>query len=153
MENQMNTVLAPHIITAENAEKIAFWLKERGGIFVWKSVNLSNPGASWTTPATNADGSPVTKPIWEAESVPSRHIDSADEIVVSKDEEISRFHVALRMGSQGFSIKVSDGGSRRIGHAVAKAGEGAYYVFDGQDAVIMRPISQVPLLEFLRGKS
>jgi hypothetical protein len=146
----MNTL--PHVITAENAEKIAFWLKERGGIFVWKSVNLSNPGASWTTPATNADGSPVTKPTWEAESVPSRHIDSADEIVVSKDVEVKRFRVGIRLGGQGLSYKVTDGGSRRIRSAVAKAGEGAYHLFDysSQEAVILKPESQIPLPEFLR---
>ena len=42
--------------------------------------------------------------------------------------EVKRFHVAVRLGSQGFSLKVSDGGSRRIRREVAKAGAGAFFV-------------------------
>ncbi len=148
----MNTLLAPHVVTVENAEKIAFWLETRGGIAVWRSINLSNPGASWTTPAKNADGTSVTKPTWEVGNEPERIIMDLAEVLVSKDVEVKRFRVGIRLGSQGLSYKVTDGGSRRIRSAVAKAGEGAYHLFDysSQEAVIMKPDSQIPLLEFLR---
>lgn len=144
--------VSPHIVTPESAQRIAEWLDTRGGIAVWPSINLSNPGASWTTPVNNADGSPTTKPTWEAQNKPERVITNPAEVLVSKDVEVKRFHVGVRLGSQGMSYKVTDGGSRRIRSAVAKAGEGAYYVFDygTQEAVIMKPESQVGLLEFLR---
>jgi len=61
--------------------------------------------------------------------------------IVDKFIEVKRFRVGLRMGSQGFLIKVTDGGSRRIRREVSKAGEGAFFVFDysEQSAVIMKP--------------
>src|ERR1700693_5710362 len=108
----MNTVLRPHIVNEVNAALFDEWIRTRGGLAVWRSINLSNPGASWTTPLRNADGSPVTKPTWEAANQPERVITDPADVVVSVDKEVQRFHVALRMGSQGLSIKVSDGGSR-----------------------------------------
>lgn len=70
--------------------------------------------------------------------------------MVAIDREVKRFHVAIRMGSQGFSMKCTDGASRRIRSAVAKAGEGAYHVFDytTQEAVIMAPEKVIPLPEW-----
>ena len=140
-----------HIATADNAPKIGEWLRDRGGLLVWPSVNLSNPGASWTTPARNADGSPVTKPTWEAANQPERIITDARDMLVSRDIEVKRFRVGVRMGGNGLSLKVTDGGSRRIRSAVTKAGDCAYHVFDfsTQEAVIMRSEAQVPLTQFL----
>jgi len=144
-----------YIIAPGNAPKIAEWLRTRGGIATWKSVDLSDPGFSMTTPVNNADGTPAVKPHWKLESTPSRIITDPAEVLVSKDVEVKRFHVAIRPGSQGFSFKVTDGSSRRIRAAVEKAGEGAYYEFDysTQEAVILKPESQVPLTEFLVGGS
>src|SRR6266513_4659601 len=107
----MNT---PHVVTPENAEKIVFWLEERGGIAVWLSINLSNPGASWTTPVKHADGTVVMKPTWEAANKPERIIANAAEVLVSKDVEVKRFHVGVRLGGNGLAYKCTDGGSRRI---------------------------------------
>jgi hypothetical protein len=41
-----------HHISPETAAKALEWIKTRGGLAIWQSVNLSNPGASWSTPAT-----------------------------------------------------------------------------------------------------
>jgi len=41
-----------HECSEENAPKFWEWLRTRGGIAVWKSINLGNAGASWSTPAT-----------------------------------------------------------------------------------------------------
>ena len=117
-------------------------------------INSSDPGFSRTTPLHNADGSPVTKPHWKVDGVPERVITDASEVVVSVDVEVKRFHVAVRMGSQGLSVKVTDGGSRRIRAAVAKAGgeaAGASYIFDysTQEAIILRRAKVVPLLEMI----
>lgn len=142
--------MQPHIVTAENARLISGWLKSRGGIAVWKSVNLSNPGGSWTTPLNKENGSQTTKPSWESSSEPARTITDPSEVVVAVDREVKRFHVAVRVGSQGFSMKCTDGASRRIRSAVVKAGEGAYHVFDydTQEAVIMAPGKMIPLPEW-----
>ena len=55
------------------------------------------------------------------------------------------------MSDGGPSIKCTDGASRRIRAEVAKAGDDAYYIYDysTQVAVILKPESQVPLLEYL----
>ena len=74
-----------------------------------------------------------------------------EEIEVATYKEVKRFHVATRVGDQGFSVKVSDGGTRRIHKEVAKAGEGAFYEFDYGDydnAVIVAPVAVVPLKEW-----
>ena len=129
-----------HVCVPEHAQKMLDWLANRGGIAVWRSVNLSNPGASWSTPAD------VGKPTWEAGGAPERIITDVDDVVVSIDKEVKRFHVGLRRA--GTMIKVTDGGSRRIRAAVARAGDGAYHLFDGREAVIMAPESTVPLREW-----
>lgn len=141
--------MTTHTVTAENAPKISKWLRERGGIAVWSSVNLSNPGAGWTTPACNEDGTPTAKPTWQAGDTP-RIITDPAEVEVSFDKEVGRFRVAVRMGSQGTMLKVSDGGTRRIRKAVARAGEGAYHVFDydTQEAVIMAPDRTMNMIEW-----
>jgi hypothetical protein len=140
----------PHIVRAEDAAKIAQWLDSRGGIAIWQSINLSNPGASWTTPAKTEDGQPYPKPTWEASNAPERIITSPADVIVSVDKEVKRFRVGVRMGSQGMSLKVTDGGTRRIRRAVIKAGDGAYHVFDyeTQEAVIMAPATTTPLLDW-----
>lgn len=140
---------SPHVVTTENAAKIYNWLLTRGGIAIWESIDLSDPSASWTTPLKNADGTPATKPHWKAASTPSRVITDPAEVLVSTDIEVKRFRVGVRAGSQGMSLKVTDGGSRRIRREVAKAGEGAFHVFDyeSQEAVILKPAKIVPLIE------
>lgn len=141
--------MTAHTVTAENAEKISKWMRERGGIAVWSSINLSNLDAGWTTPARNEDGTPAGKPSWQADEIPEIITDPA-EVSVSFDKEVGRFRVAVRRGSQGLSFKVTDGGTRRIRKAVAKAGEGAYYKFDyeTQQAVIMAPDKTMTLIEW-----
>jgi len=134
-----------HTCTIENAPRFAEWIKTRGGVAVWRSVNLSNPGASWSTPALTVEGEPTPKPTWQADSQPESVFTDPADIGVSIDKEVKRFHVAVRPGSNGLSLKVSDGGSRRIRKEVEKAGEGAYHVFDYYDydnAVIMAPAGE-----------
>lgn len=144
-----------HIVTEDNAEKILGWLRERGGIAIWRSVNLSNPGASWTSPAKAEDGTPTTKPRWQAANEPERIITDPAEVSVATDEEVKRFHIAVRYGSQGMSLKLTDGSSNRVRNAVEKAGEGAWYEFDydSQEAVIYRQKALVPLLEWVADRA
>ena len=139
-------------VNESNAERMWTWLMDRGGIAVWSSINLANPGASWRTPAFTDENPPVLypKPNWQVSNTPQIITDPA-EVEVTEDEEVNRFHVAVRMSSNGLTMKVTDGGSRRIKRAVAKAGEGAYYEFDDetQEAVIYRPKSVVPIADWI----
>lgn len=87
-----------HIVASENAARIWNWLQARGGLAVWESINMSNPGASWTTPANKEDGTPTEKPTWQADSKPMRIITDPADVVVSVDEEVKRFRIGVRMG-------------------------------------------------------
>ncbi len=132
----------------ENSEKFKEWIRDRGGIAQWKSINLSNPGASWSTPALT-DGKPTQKPNWQCENTPSEIITKEEDVVVVVPKEVKRFHVGIRSGYNGLSFKVTDGGSRKIRSAVEKAGEGAWHEFDyyTQEAVIYKPGQTIPLSE------
>ena len=143
-----------HVCMPHDAELLLKWIKTRGGLALWRSVNLSNPGKTWTTPVKAPDGSPMPKQSWEMANEPYRIITDPAEVEVHVPKEVKRFHVGVRMGSQGFTIKVTDGGTRRIRREVAKAKEkygDAWYEFDyvTQDAVIMVPDVKIPLEEFV----
>ena len=118
----MNTNEKYHV-GPENVDKMRAWLADRGGIAMWKSVNLSNPGASWSTPATT-EGKPTTKPNWQCANEPSRVITSADDVVVDIPREVDRFHVATRMGSNDMSIKRTSGikpqGGKPVGESASE---------------------------------
>lgn len=137
-------------INSENAEKILSWLKDRGGVAVWNSIDLSDPSRQMLTPVNDTEGNKYEKPHWKMSSIPEI-ITDVNDITVSVDKEVKRFHVAVRYGSNGLSMKVSDGGSRRIRREVEKAGKDAYYLFDYGDydnAVIMAPDKQMPLKDY-----
>ena len=142
-----------HECAPENAAQMRQWIETRGGVAIWRSVNLSNPGASWSTPALQKDGTPTQRPTWESDKTPERVITRADDIVVVSRKEVKRFHVAVRTGSQGMSLKLTDGATRRVREAVAKAGDGAAYDFDysTQEAVITVPDKSIPLSEYQTG--
>lgn len=132
------------------ADKIYKWVKERGGVAIWSSINLSNPCASWTTPALTPDGKPYTKPTWQAGDTPNILTDPAD-IGVSIDKEVKRFHVAIRVGSNGLQLKCTDASSTKIEKAVAAAGKGAFYRFDydSQEAVIYAQVKTCSLEDYM----
>ena len=150
----MSTQPEKHICQPEHAKQFLEWIKTRGGLALWRSINLSNPGRTWTTPANQKDGTPMPKQSWEMDNKPYRVITDPAEVEVHVPKEVKRFRVGVRMGSQSFSFKVTDGGSRRIKREVAKAKENysdAWYEFDysTQEAVIMVPDSKSPLEEFV----
>lgn len=125
----------PYTCDQADAEKIHHWLLTRGGIFIWRSVNLSNPGASWTSPAKDSNGMPTSKPTWQAANEPEQHITAIADVRVRTKKEVKRFHVAVRM--RGLSLKVTDAGSRKLRAEVEKAeqkyGKSAWYEFDYGD--------------------
>lgn len=147
----MADVSEKHRVIAPNAPKFWEWLQNRGGVAVWRSINLSNPGASWSTPALKTDGTPSEKPSWQASNTPERIITDAADVVVDVPKLVKRFHVAVRMGDQGMSLKLTDGASRRVRREVEKAGDEAWHEFDydTQDALIYAPDKTVPLAEYM----
>jgi hypothetical protein len=143
----------PHQIAPENAVKIADWLKNRGGICIWDSINLSNPGKTWTAPLNGPDGNLAEKPSSFAGRI-IRIIHNPSDIVVVEEKEVGRFRVPVRMGSNGLNVKVTDSGSRRIRIEERKAAEkygDAWYRFDytQQSAVIYVPGETLPLADWL----
>ncbi len=132
-----------HECEPENARKMADWIARRGGVAIWRSMDLSDLASSWSSPALTEDGKPYPKP--------SRIITDPREIQVVTRKEVKRFRVGLWTGAQGFSVKVTDGGSRRIRAEVQKAGDGASYHFDyeTQEAVITVPGEVVLLSDFI----
>lgn len=139
----------PLRVTALNAAAIKAWIESRGGVAVWESIDLSDPGKSWTTPVRDASGQATTKPSWQAASAPARTITSLAEVIVDFPEEVARFRVAVQRGS-GFRFELTPGSSRKLRSALAKHGELAWHAFDyaAQEAVIFVPGRSVPLSEW-----
>ncbi len=136
-----------HECAPESAGRMREWIKTRGGVAIWQSANLSNPGASWSTPALTTDGQPMSKPTWQAEDKPARIVTDAGDIEVITRREVARFRVDVRGGGRGLQLKLTDAATRRVHDAVDKAGDGAAYHFDyaEQQAVITVPAERVTL--------
>ncbi len=148
-----------HRVMSHDASRIWEGLQNRGGIAIWHSADLSDPGKTWTTPLLNKHGYPAAKQHWKMEDEPRRQITDPEEVVVDVPKEVKRFHIALRRGSTGFSIKLTDGSSRKLERAVEKANEQycqgetlAWYEFDydTQEAVILVPDQSIPIEEFIK---
>jgi len=141
-----------HECTTENAPKFLNWLRNRGGVAVWESVNLSNAGASWSTPALTEEGNPTSKPTWQCGNNPVKIVTDPNQIRVYAGEEAHRFRVGVRRGGQGLTMKVTDGGTRNIHRALEKYGRGSWYEFDyeTQEAVIFIPKKPMPLDEYAK---
>ncbi len=139
-----------YTISYRRVDLIGTWLKERGGVAVWGSCNLSSRPGDMLTPALDKSGVPTRSP--RRDCVLDRIIIHPDDLEVAIDHEVKRFHVAVRMGRQGFSLKVTDGGSRRIHKEVAKAGKGAYHVFnydEYENCSIWAPEEVVPFTRYV----
>jgi hypothetical protein len=136
-----------HECSPENAEKMLDWIKSRGGIAIWQSINLGNLNQSWSTPADRADGKPMTKPTWQADIIPARIITDAKEVVVITRKEVKRFRIAIRRGD-GLSFVLTDHSSKKVKAALANHGEESSYHFEDREAVITVPDQKVLLSEW-----
>jgi hypothetical protein len=129
--------------------KFEDWIKTRGGILVWENVNLSNPGAGpMFTPVRDAEGKTNCKnspPHW-THRFHETCTDIKDFKFVKEMCEVNRFRVAVRMGSQGLMVKLTDASTKKLHKALDKAkektGQDASYRFDydTQEAVIEVPL-------------
>ena len=138
--------MTPHKCEDINAEKFMQWIKTRGGLACWRSLDIGNP-KTWTAPLKAADGSIKDKPFGFAESQPYRIITSSDDVLVYTSKQVRRVRVALQRG-YGFNVELTPASTRKVRAAVEKAGEDAYYEFDHdtQEAVIMAPTGKAVTL-------
>ena len=139
----------------ENAPKFWSWVHNRGGVAKWQSVDFSDLGASWSSPVLDPEGVPTKPPHWKCglNSVPIV-CTNPDDIRVVTDKEVERFHIAIRRGGQGLSVKLTDASSSKLRKKLAKWGEQcndmASYYFDyaEQDAIITIPDKIITLTEW-----
>lgn len=139
--------LFPITCVPQNAERFAMWIRERGGICLWKSLNLSNPGASWCTPFTTEDGQEAGKPNWQTENTPAVVVTSMDEVGVEIPVEVRRIKISLIQ--RGLKVVLTDGSTRKVREALDKVGERAFYTFEDEEAVIWEVRGTVGLEEWL----
>jgi len=94
--------------------KFEEWITGRGGVQIWNNINLSNMGAGQVfTPALTEAGEPMGKPKWSHER--GEVVQDITRFRFVKEwKEIKRFHVAIRPGSQGTMMKLTDGSSRKV---------------------------------------
>lgn len=124
-------------VAAEGAkEKILDWISTGRKVTIWKSINLSNMGSGPIFTPGDAN-----KPSWDV--IPIETVDDPSRFRFAVGmQEIKRFHVGVRRGSQGLSLKVTEGGTRRIYRELDKVGPDARYCFDysTQRAIILKPM-------------
>jgi hypothetical protein len=139
-----------HDVQVGNALAVFEWIKTRGGVAIWDSVNLSNPGASWMAPLKDDQGVVKGQPNWQASRTPSRVITDPAEIMVVVPREVKRFHVGIKRGDS-MNFVLTDGASARVRRELNRAGEGAWYEFDRtvQDAIIYAVGERIPLLTYI----
>lgn len=139
----MNTTQKRYDInTVGVRSKFEKWIAERGGVLVWESADFGTLGRKMFTPSVTEDGKRGVefKPHWSMV-----YAETATDIsrfrFQKSAKEVKRFKVGARVGSQGMTLKVTDGGTRKIRAACAKAGPDSFYEFDyeTQEAVVYVP--------------
>jgi hypothetical protein len=135
------------IITPDHAPKVLKWFEETGGLQVWDSINLSNPGARWFTP----NHQPPQKPNWQTSTEHVLVITDQAQVGVAVYKEVKRFRVALRVSGTGLYLKLTDAASRKLQKEMSRVGDEAVYKFDHttQEAVILVPESTISLAEWV----
>jgi hypothetical protein len=135
-------------VVPRDAVKVSRWIEHCAGVAVWGCQDLSDPSRTWYTPARLTDGSPSSPPHWSASRTPVRVITDAVEVEVVEHREARRLRIAVRPG-YGLGLVLTEAASRRLKHALADAGEGATYHFEGNEAVVLAEVSRTPLLAWL----
>jgi hypothetical protein len=148
--------MAAHIVTTENAAKIYQWLQERGGILVWQSHDLCDPGASVTTPAHGPDGAPTGSPGWKFPE-PTRHITDPADVMVSEAEMLEEMDVTV-MFQDGLRLVITKGSERRANQRLSKLraanpGKEVWFTPSGRldfpSVIFYRENAETPIVEFV----
>jgi hypothetical protein len=143
--------IEPLDCAAVNAATFRKWIRERGGIAVWRSIDLGNLGTT-STPARTEAGDPTPPPGWRFAKTPERIVINESDVNVFTSKLVKSIRIGLSRGS-GLSIVLSEASSRRLREAVAKAGDRAFYEFGYNDkdqrvANIFVPDREVPLIDY-----
>ncbi len=104
----------------DDAPRILDWITNRGGVQVWGSLDLSDPGLTSLTPVRDADGNPVHKPHWKYSNAPRHIITDPAQVGVYTEVLFKAFPVSLRHGSQGLTLKLTDAAQRRVNKVTAQ---------------------------------
>ncbi len=104
----------------DNARLLWSWIKNRGGVAKWSSINLSNPSGSWITPTLDKEGKPYGKPTWQAANDPEIVTDPED-IGVYQAKLYKAFNVAVRWA--GLGTKLTDASQRKLDACLEKCKE------------------------------
>ena len=142
--------VAKHQCNPENARQLKEWLATRGGLAIWESQDLGDPGKTWTTPVKDAAGQVNGPPHWKCggkDAKPKQIITDIRQVEVVIDREVERFRIKVKRGS-GLMIVLNDASSKRVRDAEARIGKGAYHTFDHDEAIILAPEKIIPLAEF-----
>jgi hypothetical protein len=76
----------PYITTPDNAEKIADWLRNRGGIAIRKSLDLNRALQIIATPVNPSEGEHYYEPVCWADSAPACIITDPADVLILKPE-------------------------------------------------------------------
>ena len=133
-----------------NAEKFSQWIKERGGIAQWDAIDFSDDSC-FTPACTDVSRNVSTpKPHWKYPNIPQSIITDSSMVILYTQKEVKRFHIAVRIGAQGFRVKCTDASTRKIHAALEKFGKDSWYEFDysTQEAVFYLPDSSITLKQW-----
>jgi len=131
--------------------KFEGWVANRGGVIVWESADFQDRPFIFTPAKKENSDEQYEKPYWAyrvREVVTD--ISRFDFVDLA---EVKRFHIAVRLGSNGLMLKLTDASTRKVRNAVEKAtekyGRKALYGFDydTQEAVIWIPVQEGETLE------
>jgi len=101
-------------------EKFQDWINSRGGVKVWRNLNLSNPDAGFRfTPALTEDQKDYPKPHWSVGYQETIRDISRFRFVKSMCE-VKRLRVAVSMSGNGLMLKLTEGSSRKLRLACQK---------------------------------
>lgn len=120
------------------------WICDRGGVQIWRNVNLSDPDAQpQFTAYKDENGNIYEKPHWSVERG-ELITDIARFRFIQSFHEFRRVRIAIRRGAQGFTLKLTDASTKRVHKSCDKAkglfGRDAVYHFEHEFAVIEIPL-------------
>ncbi len=145
-------VCVPAVETLEiderHAVRVSRWIEQCGGVAIWGCLDLGDPSRQFFTPAKLTDGSPSGPPHWSAPKVPQRIVTNPAEVEVVTHREVKRIRIAIRRG-YGWGLKLTEVSSKRLRKALHEIGQGAVYVFEGNEAILFSEVSRTPLPQWM----
>jgi len=116
------------VISSDKAHLVYQWIKERGGVAVWRSANPENPTMSWTGPLLDKDGNEASKPNSQAMGTPYLIIKELSDVMVIVPKEVARIKVSERLSDED-THKLN----KVINQTEKKYRKKAYYKIMGQE--------------------